>query len=86
MRRSVVILLALFLSACTRQEKLDLGRLRLPPGFHIGIFAEVRSARMMAFSPGGVLLVTATNEGAVVALPDANAAVERKRRYRYSTI
>ena len=56
-----------------RAEKtsFDLARLKAPPGFHISVFAEeVDGARMMAFSPGGVLLVSESGEGRVVALPD----------------
>jgi len=61
---------SLLLLCCTRVEKLDLTRLTLPPGFHIAIFAEAPHARQMAFSPGGVLLVTATSDGTVLAFPD----------------
>jgi glucose/arabinose dehydrogenase len=52
-------------------EKLDLSRLTMPPGFHIAIFAEAPHARQMAFSPGGVLLVTDMSDGTVLAFPDA---------------
>ena len=55
---------SLLLLCCTRVEKLDLTRLTLPPGFHIAIFAEAPHARQMAFSPGGVLLVTADHGNA----------------------
>ncbi len=58
------------LLSCTRVDKLDLSRLTLPPGFHIAIFAEAPHARQMAFSPGGVLLVTDTSDGTVLAFPD----------------
>jgi glucose/arabinose dehydrogenase len=52
-------------------EKLDLSRLTLPSGFHIAIFAGAPHARQMAFSPGGVLLVTDMSDGTVLAFPDA---------------
>ena len=53
--------------------QVDLSRLRLPAGFKIGIFADTHSTpRMMAISPGGVLLVTTLEEGKVLALPDPN--------------
>ena len=58
------------LLSCTRTEKLDLARLKLPPGFHIAVFADAPHARQMAFSPGGVLLVTDMSDGTVLALPD----------------
>jgi glucose/arabinose dehydrogenase len=70
MRRWVSLLLPILLLCCTHAEKLDLGRLRLPSGFHIAIFANAPHARMMAFSPAGVLLVTETSEGKVVGFPD----------------
>jgi glucose/arabinose dehydrogenase len=53
------------------KTRFDLAQLKAPPGFHISVFAEdVDSARMMIFSPGGVLLVSESGEGKVVALPD----------------
>ena len=61
----------LLLLSCTRAQKLDLRRLKLPPGFHIAIFADAPNARQMAFSPGGVLLVTDMSDGTVLAFPDA---------------
>ncbi len=60
----------LFLS-CTHKEKLDLTRLTVPPGFHVAVFAEASHARQMAFTPGGVLLVTDMSDGTVLAFPDA---------------
>jgi glucose/arabinose dehydrogenase len=60
----------LLLLSCNHAEKLDLARLKVPPGFHIRAFADAPHARQMAFSPGGVLLVTGTSDGTVLALPD----------------
>jgi glucose/arabinose dehydrogenase len=65
-----------------RAEKtgFDLARLKPPPGFHISVFAEeVDGARMMALSPGGVLLVSESGEGKVVALPDPKHAGKAER-------
>ena len=72
MRRVISLLILLLLAACTHAEKSgsDLTRLKLPDGFQIAVFAEADSARMMVFSPGGVLLVSEPEEGKVVALPD----------------
>jgi glucose/arabinose dehydrogenase len=70
MRRCSVLLFLVSLTACTHAEKLDLGRLKLPAGFHIAVFAEVPHARMLVFSPGGALLVSPTEDGKVVALVD----------------
>jgi glucose/arabinose dehydrogenase len=53
------------------KTRFDLTQLKTPPGFRIAVFAEnVDSARMLIFSPGGVLLVSESGEGKVVALPD----------------
>jgi glucose/arabinose dehydrogenase len=53
------------------QTRFDLTQLKAPPGFHISVFAnEIDGARMLIFSPGGVLLASESGEGKVVALPD----------------
>lgn len=65
--------LLLGLIACTsRAQEPNLAQLKLPAGFHVALFARVPNARMMTFSPGGVLLVSDTQAGRVVALPDAS--------------
>jgi glucose/arabinose dehydrogenase len=63
------LLLATFSSA--EQTPFSLKQLHLPDGFHIAVFADnIDSARMLTFTPGGVLLVSESGEGKVVALPD----------------
>ncbi len=71
----------LLLAACTHAENADsdLNRLKLPEGFHISVFAQADSARMMLFSPGGVLLVSQTDEGKVIALPDPKRTGKAER-------
>ncbi|HMD16501.1 MAG TPA: PQQ-dependent sugar dehydrogenase [Terriglobales bacterium] len=55
------------------KTRFALAQLKAPPGFHISAFAEhVDGARMVIFSPGGVLLVSESGVGKVVALPDPN--------------
>src|SRR5208282_1347300 len=57
--------------ACAEKTRFDLAQLKAPPGFQISVFAEeIDGARMLVFSPGGVLLVSEMGEGKVVALPD----------------
>jgi glucose/arabinose dehydrogenase len=70
--RRLVILLPFLLAGCSRAQRDEFGldRLKAPSGFKISVFGEAPSARMMAFSPGGVLLVSCSDEGVVVALPD----------------
>ncbi|HLX82600.1 MAG TPA: PQQ-dependent sugar dehydrogenase [Terriglobales bacterium] len=58
-------------SAYGEKTAFDLGKLQTPAGFHISVFANVDGPRMMVFSPGGVLIVSESGEGKVVALPDA---------------
>jgi glucose/arabinose dehydrogenase len=53
------------------KTRLGLAQLKAPPGFHISVFAEdIDGARMTIFTPGGVLLISESGEGKVVALPD----------------
>ena len=53
---------------------LDPAELRLPAGFEIAIYARnLRSARMLAFSPTGVLFVS-DQGGRVLAVPEAGRA------------
>ncbi|MGB8012198.1 MAG: PQQ-dependent sugar dehydrogenase [Terriglobales bacterium] len=57
--------------AHAEKTHFDLTQLKAPAGFHISVFAEeVGGARMMIFTGGGVLLVSESGEGKVVALPD----------------
>ena len=70
MRVWLSAILPVVLLACTRAEKLDLERLKLPPGFHIAVFASAPHVRQMAFSPGGVVLATDMSDGTVFAYPD----------------
>lgn len=72
MRPLAFFLAFAFLPALAAELNLD--QLRLPPGFRINVFADVPRARKMAFSPGGVLLVSETATGRVVALPDLRHA------------
>ncbi len=73
MRNTGWLLFLLFPVAGCAQ--MDTGKLHLPPGFHISIFADTeQSLRMLTFSPGGVLMATATSQGTVLALPDSRHA------------
>jgi glucose/arabinose dehydrogenase len=63
----------LLLIGCARTSAVDAAQLTVPAGFRIANFADTKaSPRVMAFTPGGVLLVTSTSDGSVLALPDAN--------------
>lgn len=87
MRRTLAVVIVssftLFLfSGLARGEKVpfDLNKLKLPAGFHIAVFADnVDSARMLAFTPGDVLLVCESGEGKVVALPDPGHSGKAER-------
>jgi len=81
MKRYLPALLTLLLACLVYAEKtpFDLKQLKLPEGFHIAVFAEADSARMLTFTPGGVLLVSESGEGKVVALPDAKHSGKAER-------
>jgi len=66
----VVSVLLTSLIGCTRAEKLELGQLKLQPGFHISVFAHSSEPRMLTFSPGGVLLASDVTDDRIVAFPD----------------
>ncbi len=53
--------------------KLPLDKIKLPPGFQIGVYAEgVVNARSLCLSPKGTLFVGTREEGSVYALRDTN--------------
>ena len=70
MRALIAVFATLLLVSCTHAEKLDVARLKVPPGFQIEVFAKAPQARLLAFSPGGVLLATDMSDGKVLAFPD----------------
>ncbi len=72
-------LLLLTTSVSAEQTRFDLAQLKVPQGFHVSVFAEVDGPRMMVFSPGGVLLVSESGEGKVVALPDSHHTGKAER-------
>ncbi len=54
-------------------SKLPLDKIKLPPGFHIGVFAEgLNNARSLCLSPAGTLFVSTRDAGNVYALRDTN--------------
>ncbi len=82
MNRRLLVLFPLLLTSFSSAERtpFDLKQLKLPDGFHIAVFAsDVDGARMLTFTPGGVLLVSESGEGKVVALPDAKHAGKADR-------
>jgi glucose/arabinose dehydrogenase len=76
----LLVLLPL-LGSLTHAEKalFDLKQLKVPEGFHIAVFANVDGPRMLTFTPGGVLLVSESGEGKVVALPDPKQTDKAER-------
>ena len=77
--RKAVLLIFIVLSI-RASAQMDVSKLRLPSGFQISIFADTKqSPRMLTFSPGGVLMTTATSEGTVLALPDSRHSGKAER-------
>ncbi len=61
--------LALLLAGLAASAAPPLARLRLPPGFHVSLFAgDVAGARSMALGPKGTLFVGTRGEGKVYAI------------------
>ena len=84
MRRSTFLLIACCIPAMAMGAPLHLDRIKLPPGFHISVYAEnVPNAREMALSPGGVLFVSTRRAGNVYAVMDTE---HRNRGDRVITI
>ncbi len=75
-----LVLLASANLARAEKTPFDLSQLKAPDGFHISVFADdIDGARMLIFSPGGVLLVSESGEGKVVALPDPRNSGKAER-------
>lgn len=68
-----LLLLSLLFPAVARSQSLMLERIKLPPGFEIGLYASnVPDARSMALSPTGTLFVGTRQAGNVYAIVDRN--------------
>lgn len=58
-------------ASCPAQARIDLERLKLPPGFEVSVFAQnVPGARSMALGDKGTLFVGSVGEGRVYAIPN----------------
>lgn len=67
--RTLLMLCALFLVPKESEAEPQLGAIRLPPGFEIGLYAaNVPGARSMTLSPGGILFVGTRDAGNVYAV------------------
>ncbi len=53
-------------------KKYELDKIKLPAGFSISVYAEVRNARSMALSPSGILYVGTRADDKVYAVVDEN--------------
>jgi len=80
MRKTLLLFCLLLFVPFLGCAQMNTGKLHLPPGFRISIFADTeQSPRMMTFSPGGVLMATATDEGTVLAMPDPRQTGKAER-------
>lgn len=72
MRKSIWLLLAITLLACTGSSAaVSLEAIRLPPGFKITVYADgVDDARALALAPDGTVYVSTRHAGKVYALVD----------------
>lgn len=81
MKRGLLVLLPFLLASLNHadQSPFDLKQLKVPDGFHIAVFANVDGPRMLTFTPSGILLVSESGEGKVVALPDPKQTGKAER-------
>src|SRR5437867_5711758 len=64
-----VFLVGFIASAACGNQALPLEKIKLPPGFSIGVYATgVRNAREMALGSSGTLFVGSMNSGSVYAV------------------
>lgn len=73
--KSISFMLLLLLLSCLRpaqaEDQLPLGKLKLPKGFHVSVYARnVKGARSMTLSPKGTLYVGTREAGNLYAIPD----------------
>ena len=82
MLRALGFIVALSWAASLALAAPPIERIKLPPGFSIGIFAdEVANARSLALGSRGTVFVGTRTEGAVHALVDENGDGKADRRY-----
>ena len=60
---------------------LPLDKIKLPAGFKIEVYAEVKNARSMAMSPAGVLYVGNRNDDKVYAVKDTDGDMVADKRW-----
>jgi len=66
--------------------KLPIDKIKLPPGFKIGVFAEnLDNARSLCLSPNGTLFVGTRDKGNVYALRDTNGDFVADQTYTLAT-
>jgi glucose/arabinose dehydrogenase len=73
MKTSIFVIVVLFMAGSCTSHGLELDKVRLPPGFTIGIYAAtVPGARSLALGSDGTVYVGSRDEGKVYALPNRN--------------
>ncbi len=77
-----LILFLFVFSSITYARDLPIDLIKLPPGFHVDLYAsDIANARSMALSSSGVLFVGTRTEGKVYALVDENADNKIDKKY-----
>jgi glucose/arabinose dehydrogenase len=89
---STLFLITLLICGCSGGVRIsaadnpEMSKLKLPPGFHIGIFASGLSGpRMMALSPDGRLFVTEMEGGRVTIFPDTRGMGKADAHITYAS-
>jgi glucose/arabinose dehydrogenase len=69
--KTLLLFSAMFSLGAVAEDKLPLEKIHLPPGFRIELFARVKGARSLTYSPSGILYVGTRDTGEVYAVkPD----------------
>lgn len=69
---NLVMLTSVLSSYSYAAQRIDLSKIKLPPGFEITVYADkVEGARSLTLSPSGVVFVGSRGEGKVYALVDS---------------
>jgi hypothetical protein len=66
--------------------KKALEKIKLPHGFHIGLYAIVPHARHLAVGPQGIVTCVGTRKAQVYALTDRSKSVVAEETARYSSL
>lgn len=72
MRRFIILFIVFFSKAIIAQQSLPLNLIKLPPGFHIAIYAHVPDARSLTLGKDGIVYVGTRESHVYAIIPNTN--------------